>query len=330
MSEAISAAAVVATAPGAVDVDTVRLAHAGETDVLVRTLFSGVSTGTDKWVLQGRFRWNPVRFPCAPGYQRVGVVEALGAGADDFHVGQVVVVSSNVDFRGAMANWGGHCAVGLARRSDVYPADGIPPMRAALFIVGQVGVNAASRVAAPPGARVLVVGDGIIGASAALAARARGFEVLCLGHHADRLASIALLGLATAVAGGDAGPRAAAFEPQAVIDTVQNQQAFDAYIGPLAESGGELVYSGHTPDGATSWADMARLQQAELTVHFVSGWTEARVLSTLELMRSGALPLERLLGDVAQTRDEVAALARRVASGKSRPVAAAMEWSWAG
>jgi threonine dehydrogenase-like Zn-dependent dehydrogenase len=258
------------------------------------------------------------------------VVEALGPGATGLRAGQVVVVNSNIDFDGVVANWGGHCAIGLAHRGDVYPADGIPPLRAALFVVGQVGFNAASRVTGPPGARVLVVGDGIIGASAALAATARGFQVLCLGRHAHRLAAIGPLGIATAVAGDDAGPRVAAFGPEAVIDTVQNQEAFDAYIGPLAERGGELVYSGHTPDGATSWADMARLQQAELTVHFVSGWNEARVLSTLELMRSGALPLERLLGDVGHTQEEASALARRVAAGESRPVAAAIGWSWAG
>ena len=61
-------------------------------------------------------------------------------------------------------------------------------MDAAGAVVAQVGYNAASRVAMQPGDWVVVYGDGIIGQSAAQAARARGARVILVGHRAERVA----------------------------------------------------------------------------------------------------------------------------------------------
>ena len=222
--------------------------------------------------------------------------------------------------------WGAHAGLGVSRAADVYDATGIDPHRAAFLVVAQVGVNAASRITLTAGP-VTVYGDGVIGTSAALAARARGFDVTVVGRHAERLAVLAELGLGIRLDTGTAVGAPAGRDPIAVIDTVHNDGAFAEYVLRLPRRTGQIVYSGHSPDNVTAWADMAELQRRELTAHFVSGWTDERLARTLALMRSDVLPMERLVGRTAGTPADVADLMTDVANGRVAAVAALIDWT---
>ena len=90
-----SVRAVVSARPDQVAVEEISLAPLGADQVMIRTLHSGVSTGTDKWVLQGKFTWGNAQYPLCPGYQRVGVIEELGADVTAFRVGQVVATTTS-------------------------------------------------------------------------------------------------------------------------------------------------------------------------------------------------------------------------------------------
>jgi 2-desacetyl-2-hydroxyethyl bacteriochlorophyllide A dehydrogenase len=320
-----SARAIVLSRPGDPVIARVGLPDLGPRDVLVRTLFSGVSTGTDKWVMQGRFTWIPVEFPLVPGYQRFGVVEAMGGEVSGLSVGQQVVATSSQQFTDACAAWGGHVSLAVSDRDEVFDATGIVPERASLIVSGQVGFNAASRILAGPG-RVVVYGDGIIGLSGALSAKARGYDVLLVGRHAERLEPARRLGLTTVLNGVESSEAVRDWRPVAVIDTIQNDSAFLEYVDALPAVTGQIVFSGHSPGGVKAWADMERLQQRELTTSFVSGWTPDRIESTLELMRSGALPLERFAAAPSRSEREVMATIDDVVSGTLAPVAAVLDW----
>lgn len=325
-----SCTAVVCREPARVECETLDLAAIGREQVLVRTEFSGVSTGTDKWVMRGSFGAGNVRFPLVPGYQRVGIVEQVGPEVDDLRVGQQVVATSGLGYVDVGATWGGHSSRSISDARDVYDAEGLSPRRSALIVVAQVGYNAASRLLLDAGARVLIVGDGVIGACAAFAARARGFDVLVVGRHHARLETLGQSGFATVDTNTrDLAAKASEFAPAAVVDTVQNEAAFELYIPALPRRTGQVVYSGHSPGGVTAWGDMAVLQERELTVHFVSGITRDRVEATLGLMRDGSMPTEQLLGTVAECLDDTRDLMRRVIDGKLEPVAAAIDWTWA-
>ncbi len=321
--------AVVAEAPGQVTTRQLRLKALGPRDVLVRSLVSGVSTGTDKWVMQGTFVWVDITYPSVPGYQVAGVVESMGSEVTGFQIGQSVAVTRARECEGVASAWGTHASRVVAEVNEVYDAPEIPPARAAFLVSAQVGYNAASRLQADAGARVLVMGDGIIGASAALACVARGFDVLLAGRHDPRLELVRGVGVSTLNTRTGAPDAIAKFSPSGVIDTVQNDEAFAAYIPALPPRGGQLVYSGHSPSGITAWADMAVLQQRELSVHFVSGMTRPRLEATLGLMRQGLMPSERLVGATADGRESARELMTEVMHGRLRPVAAAIDWSWA-
>ena len=272
----------------------------GPGQVQVRTRFSTISAGTEGWILHDRFTWNPTCYPCVPGYQRVGTIEALGPGVSGWAIGDRVMATRS-DWPGALAaRSGAHAAVGNTLASELFalPAE-VSDVDASGLVVAQVGYNAASRARIEPGDPVMVYGDGLIGQFAAQAARARGARVILVGHRAERL-KLAAAHSADAVANGhdrevvEAVRHAAGSDHvTAVLDSVQTEEAQRQYTPLLARGEGQIVYCGFTP--GTVWADMALLQQLELTAHFVSGWTRPRMEATLALLARGLIRLEPLV-----------------------------------
>ena len=56
----------------------------GPSQILVESLYSGVSVGTEFAVIQGKLDWGP--FPVCTGYQGVGLVQAVGDEVTKFKV----------------------------------------------------------------------------------------------------------------------------------------------------------------------------------------------------------------------------------------------------
>ena len=334
-----SSKAVVTTSANTSALAEVSVAELGANQVAIKTISSGVSTGTDKWVISGRFEWGGFAFPLVPGYQRSGIVEAIGSGVANVKVGQQVFATASVNYTDATAGWGAHTSFGICEDFEVFDATGIPPERSAFGVVAQVGFNAASRIVGNPGDRILVIGDGVIGASGALSAKARGFEPLLLGRHDSRLEKIGSLGIKTANSNTVTQKELANFAPIAVIDTVQSPEAFELYYRALpatwaaetfgnSRTGiGQIIFSGHTPDGQNTWADMAHLQKQELTVHFVSGWVANRLVQTLDLMRADGLSLEKIATAYPADAGNIEKLFSNIAAGKNPDIAAYINWA---
>jgi 2-desacetyl-2-hydroxyethyl bacteriochlorophyllide A dehydrogenase len=334
-----SSKAIVTTSPNVSALSNISVGELGDSQVAIETICSGVSTGTDKWVISGRFEWGNFEFPLVPGYQRSGIVKAIGSKVTNVKIGQQVFATASVNYLEAAAGWGAHTSFGICEDFEVFDATGIPPERSAFGVVAQVGFNAASRIVGDVGDRVLVIGDGVIGASGALCAKARGFEPLLLGRHDSRLEKIASTGIKTANSRTVSQRELSDFAPIAVIDTVQSPEAFELYFRALpatwatetfgiARSGiGQIIFSGHTPDGANTWADMAHLQKQELTVHFVSGWVTSRIVQTLEMMKSDALSLEKIATKYSANSSSVDKLFLNIAAGKNPDIAAYISWA---
>lgn len=276
----------------------------GPGEVQVQTLYSTISVGTEGWVFQNLFIWQPTQYPCVPGYQRVGVITRLGPEVTGLQVGQKVMATSGVWAGAVKPQWGSHAAVANTRAAEIYALPpGADDVDASAAVVAQVGYNAASRVVMQPGDWVAVFGDGIIGQSAAQAARARGARVIQVGHRPERL-KLAAQFSADAVIDSrreNVAERARAISGQkyvtAVLDSVQGAPA-QREFAPLLEHGrGQIVYCGFTP--ADTWADMGQLQAQELTAHYVSGWNRARMEATLQLMAEGRMRIRPLVTHLA-------------------------------
>jgi threonine dehydrogenase-like Zn-dependent dehydrogenase len=151
------------------------LAAPSQDEVLIRTLFSGVSRGTERLVMSGgvaRSEWERMRaplqsgdfpFPVKYGYCAAGVVEAGAAALN----GRTVFVLHP------------HQERFLAPLSMVVPVpDGVPARRATLAANMETALNGLWDSGAGPADRIVVVGGGILGLLVTyLAARLPGAEV---------------------------------------------------------------------------------------------------------------------------------------------------------
>jgi threonine dehydrogenase-like Zn-dependent dehydrogenase len=161
--------------PGRGEIRPVRLPEPGPDEVLVRTLYSGVSRGTETLVFRGEVpasQWDAMRAPHqegdfpAPvkyGYLNVGVVEQgpadlVGRTVFCLHPHQTAYV--------------------VPATAVVVVPDDVPPERAVLAGTVETAVNALWDAAPLVGDRVAVVGAGMVGCSVALlVGRFPGVEV---------------------------------------------------------------------------------------------------------------------------------------------------------
>lgn len=160
MQVTTTAQALFYTAPGAVELRQVTLAPLAPGQVEVRTLYSGISRGTERLVLAGAVppgEFTAMRaphqegdfpFPVKYGYAATGVVEAGPEGLLGRHVFSLYPHQSRfrVDADAVVA----------------LPED-VPAARAILAANAETALNAIWDAGAKPGERVLVLGAGLLG-----------------------------------------------------------------------------------------------------------------------------------------------------------------------
>jgi len=148
-------------APGRLEIRAEPVADPGPDDVRVRTLYSGISRGTERLVLAGRvpeseyermrapFMGGAFPFPVKYGYAAVGRVEGGPAGL----VGRFVFALHP------------HQDVFTVPVETVVPLpDGVPPARAVLAANMETALNAVWDAQPAPADRIVVVGAGVVGA----------------------------------------------------------------------------------------------------------------------------------------------------------------------
>ncbi|MEO3746768.1 NAD(P)-binding protein [Plantactinospora sp. B5E13] len=193
------------SAPGEGEIRSTTLPEPGPDEVLVRSLFSGISRGTETLVFSGRvpqsqyavmrapFQEGDFPAPVKYGYLNVGVVEAgpmrlRGRTVFCLHPHQTAYV--------------------VPATAVVPVPDGVPPARAVLAGTVETAVNALWD--APPlvGDRITVVGAGMVGACvAALLARFPGVRVELVDTDPGRAGLAAALGVDFALPGDATGDR---------------------------------------------------------------------------------------------------------------------------
>lgn len=171
-------------APGRYELRADMLSDQPADTLIIRTIFSGVSRGTERLVLNGAvplsehhrmrapFQKGEFPFPVQYGYQSVGLVET------------------------GPADWVGRTVFALHPHQDVYALpissvvavpEGIPPLRATLAANMETALNAMWDAGAGPGDRITIVGGGVVGLLlTALSAGLPGSEVTLVDVRPDR------------------------------------------------------------------------------------------------------------------------------------------------
>ncbi|MCX7917729.1 MAG: zinc-binding dehydrogenase [bacterium] len=77
-----------------------------EDDIKVKTIISAISPGTERWILRGKHIGT--KFPCVPGYHRIGIVEEVGKDVKSFKEGDIVYGYDNRWKENIYRMWGAH------------------------------------------------------------------------------------------------------------------------------------------------------------------------------------------------------------------------------
>lgn len=181
------------TGPGRAEIRRETLCESGPDDVVVRTIASGVSRGTERLVLEGRVpesEWTGMRapfqdgafpFPVKYGYAAVGLVEV---GPEALRGRLVFALHPHQDRF-------------VVPAGAVTPVpDDVPAERAVLAANMETALNIVWDAQIAPGDRVAVIGAGVVGLLAArLAAAIPGTEVTVADIDPGKAAIAAALGL---------------------------------------------------------------------------------------------------------------------------------------
>lgn len=180
------------TAPGRAALLTESLPALGPGDVLVRSLYSGMSRGTESLVYHGRVpaaeharmraphQGGAFPFPVKYGYASVGVVEA---GSETLNGQTVFALHPHQD------------RFVLPAQAVMPLPGGLPPRRAVLAANMETALNALWDAGAGPAMRVAVIGGGVVGLlTAFLAARLPGAEVTLVDLEPARATVASALG----------------------------------------------------------------------------------------------------------------------------------------
>ncbi len=174
--------AVAFTAPGKVEIREVELPDRGEEDILVRTLYSGISIGTEGWILRNKFKG--VKYPLVTGYQKVGIVEEVGAKVEGIEPGDRVFLRSTRLNPGIENMWGGHTQYSVIsyKEEELFKLpESVDLVEASLLVLPAVAYRGAVEwVEVQPGDLVVVIGLGLIGQFACQISRLRKARVIGL------------------------------------------------------------------------------------------------------------------------------------------------------
>lgn len=204
----MDAAALICTAEQKFSLESFTVPPITPTQIRTRTLYSGVSVGTEFAVIRGKLDWGP--FPVCTGYQAVGVVEEVGPAVSRFQVGDTVYYRRNFM---AMQRGdekintcaGTHTSVAIIDADaevEILPP-GVDPATGSMFVMPSVGYNAVDMAGVKMGDVVAVHGVGLIGLGALVAARLRGAITIAIDLDERRLALAQSMGAAHLINSGD-------------------------------------------------------------------------------------------------------------------------------
>ncbi len=174
----------------------VTLPDPGPEHILIRSLYSGVSIGTEFALIRNKIpTWG--EYPLCTGYQGVGVVECAGDKVDAFKSGDKVYYRDNregmrlPDGRQVSAASGVHCSAALVSPGTTHGLellpDDVPADAASLFVMPAVGLNGVDMANPRMGDVVAVYGAGLVGLGVMAACSHRGCVVVAIDLAQNRL-----------------------------------------------------------------------------------------------------------------------------------------------
>lgn len=300
------APAVVFVEPNRVNIWSMELPDLEPEDVGIRTIYSGISQGTERWTLTGRYNRMHENvssfYPCSPGYQAAGIVDVLGEKVTGLAVGDHVFVQGT-RFKDPTWKYPGPCLAAhagylVASRSLVVK---LPPevdlSGASLYHMAAVSLHGVRLVNIRQGDVVVIIGQGMIGQMSGQVARLRGARVitaeisklrveLSARFSADRAVNVSIEDL------GDAVREEAPDGADVVVDTTGSSRIIEQCIN-LVRREGRICLQGYYPDPIKF--DFHATHLKRVTVTFPCGWDPEEITHLSEHMAANRIQITPLI-----------------------------------
>ena len=306
----MEALAVVLNGPGCLSLERLVLTSPGELDVVVDIAFSGISTGTERLLWQGRMPPFPgMGYPLVPGYESVGRIVAAGAG-NETRIGQTVFVPGASCFGEIRGLFGGAASRLVVPASRAMPIDSSLAERGILIALAATAHHAIAGGELPG----LIVGHGVVGRLLARLVVVAGGQPVVWEIDPSRR------GGATGyeVLHPDDDKRR---DYRCICDASGDPGLLDTLIGRLA-FGGEIVLAGFYADRVSFAFPMAFMREARLRV--AAQWQADDLQAVGRLIGNGRLSLDGLITHRADATQADAAY--RTAFGDPACLKMILDW----
>jgi bacteriochlorophyllide a dehydrogenase len=279
--------AVVLEKPECLVLSELELQSPGDDDLVVDIEWSGISTGTEKLLWDGRMPMFPgMGYPLVPGYESVGHVVAAGPQAKH-RVGDHVFVPGARCFgevRGLFGGAASKLVVSDARALSIDESLGEKAVLLALAATAYHAVSGGGKrdPIVPPD---LIVGHGVLGRLLARMTVAAGFETTVWECNPQRARGA----VGYPVLSPDDDPR---HDYHAIYDASGDSSILDSLISRLAP-GGEIVLAGFYSQPLHFLFPPAFMREAQIRA--AAQWQQPDLLAVKALVEGGIVNLDGLI-----------------------------------
>jgi bacteriochlorophyllide a dehydrogenase len=281
----MDALAVILEAPERLSLQTLVLNDPTESDVVIEIAWSGISSGTERLLWQGRMPQFPgMGYPLVPGYESVGRIVDAGADAKS-RIGEWVFVPGANCYRDARGLFGGQASIVVVPAARVLPVAESLGARGILCALAATAHHAIARHTAPD----LIIGHGVLGRLLARLTIAAGSPAPTIWetHPLRRDGADGYV-----VTDADSDLRR---DYTAIYDASGDAALMDTLIARLAK-GGELVLAGFYAAPISFAFPPAFMREARLRI--AAEFQSDDLAATRALIDSGALCLDGLVTDI--------------------------------
>lgn len=298
--------AVVLSRPERLAINRLELTPPGAADVIVDVAYSGISTGTERLLFEGRMPAFPgMGYPLVPGYESVGRI------ADGKRAGQMVFIPGATCFKGARGLFGATASRLVVPAAKAVPIDSTLGARGVLMALAATAQHVIAGGSVPD----LIVGHGVVGRLLGRLALAAGGEPVVWETQPSRM-------------GGATGYRVShpTNDPRrdykCICDASGDSTLLDSLIGRIAP-GGEIVLAGFYPERLSFAFPMAFMREARFRV--AAQWQPADLETVRIMTGDGTLSLDGLISHHSGVDDANAAY--RTAFGDPACLKMILDWS---
>jgi D-xylulose reductase len=289
---------------GRAELTEVSIPDPGANDVVVKIHSSGISVGTERWMMKGLLAVPgeaSFEFPHAAGYQAAGTVIEAGKNVFDFKAGDRVFSRACRQPDGWKGSWfGGHAEYHVInpKKDVIHLPAAVDFASASYLLLAQVGYNGASKPEVRAGDTAAVIGEGLVGQFASQVLRSRGAHTVISGLSPQKL-DYARRFSADEVYDNRNFDFAEWFAAQypvgadIALETASTGKTIKE-AADLAKKWGQVVLNGFYPEGE-SCIDWHWIRRKELTLYCADSRTNERLQKTADLIAAGAMQVKELI-----------------------------------